>query len=220
MDCSMPDFFVLYYLLELSPLSHVHWVNVHWVNDAMQPFHYLSPPSSPALHLSQHQDLFQWVSDAMQPSNSCPLSQWCHATISLSVTPFFPCPSSFPVSGSFPMSQWCHATIKLMSIESMMPCNYLIICHPLLLLPFIFPSIRVFSNESVLHIRWPKYWSFSFSISLSNEYLGWIPLELPGLISLLSKGLSRVFSSTTIWKHQFSKSNALWTTLEQKLEDH
>ena len=61
---------------------------------------------------------------------------------------------------------------KFMSIESMMPSNHLILCHPILLLPSIFPSIRVFSNESVLHIRWPKIWSFSFSINPSNEYLG------------------------------------------------
>ena len=64
--------------------------------------------------------------------------------------------------------------LKLMSIESMMPSNHLILCHPLLLLPSILPSIRVFSNESVLPIRWPKYWSFSFSISPSNEYSGLI----------------------------------------------
>ena len=64
--------------------------------------------------------------------------------------------------------------LKLMSIESVMPSNRLILCHPLLLLPSIFPSIRVFSNEAVLHIRWPKFWSFSFSISPSNEYAGLI----------------------------------------------
>ena len=86
---------------------------------------------------------------------------------------------------------------KPMSIELVMPSNHLILCRPLLLLPSIFPSIRVFSNESVLRIRWPKYWSFSFSISSSSEYSGLIPLGLTGLISL---GLSRVFS---IWKHQF-----------------
>ena len=63
---------------------------------------------------------------------------------------------------------------KLMSIESMMPSNHLILCHPLLLLPSIFPSIGVFSNESALHIMWPKYWSFSFSISPSNKYSGLI----------------------------------------------
>ena len=62
------------------------------------------------------------------------------------------------------------SVFKLMSIESVMPSNHLILCHPLLLLSSIFPIIRIFSNESVLHIRWPKYWSFSFSISASNEY--------------------------------------------------
>ena len=93
--------------------------------------------------------------------------------------------------------------LKLMSIESVMPSNHLIICRPLLLLPSIFPSIRVFSNESVLHIRWPKYWSFGFSISPSNEYSGLIPLGWTGWISLQSKGLSRVFSNTTVQKHQF-----------------
>ena len=85
--------------------------------------------------------------------------------------------------------------LKLMSIESVMPSHQLILCHPVLLLSSIFPSIRVFSNESAFHIRWPKYWSFSFSISPSNEY--------SALISLLSKGLSRVFSRTTLQKHQF-----------------
>ena len=68
--------------------------------------------------------------------------------------------------------------LKLMSIESVMPSNHLIPCHPLLLLPSIFPSIRVFSNKPVLHIRWPKYWSFSFNISPSSEYSGLISLSL------------------------------------------
>ena len=76
------------------------------------------------------------------------------------------------------------------------------LCCPLLL-PSIFPSIRVFSSKSVLHIRWPKYWSFSFSISLSNEHQDWFPLGWTGWISLQSKGLSRVFSNTTVQKHQF-----------------
>ena len=90
-----------------------------------------------------------------------------------------------------------------MSIESVMPSKHLILCCPLLLLPSIFPSIRVFSNESALRIRWPKHWSFSFSISPSNEYSGLISLRIDWLVSLLSKGLSRVFSNTTIQKHQF-----------------
>ena len=70
------------------------------------------------------------------------------------------------------------SSLKLMPIESVMPSNHLILCHPLLLLPSIFPSIRVLSNESVLHIRWPKYWSFSFNISLSNEYSGLISFRM------------------------------------------
>ena len=92
--------------------------------------------------------------------------------------------------------------LTLMSIESVVPSNHLILCPPLLLLPSIFPSIRVFSNESALHNRWPKYWSFSFSISPSNDIQDWFPLGLTGLI-LQSKGLSRVFSSTTVQKHHF-----------------
>ena len=71
--------------------------------------------------------------------------------------------------------------LKLMSIESVMPSNHLILCHPLLLLPSIFPSIRVFPNKSVLHIRWPKYWSFSFNISPSNEYSGLISFRMDWL---------------------------------------
>ena len=88
------------------------------------------------------------------------------------------------------------------SLSHLMPSNHLILCHPLLLLPSIFPSIRVFTNELALHIGWPKYWTFSFSISPSNECLGLISFRT-GWISLQSKGLSRVFSNTTVQKHQF-----------------
>ena len=93
--------------------------------------------------------------------------------------------------------------LKFMSIKSVMPSNHLILCRPLLLPPSIFPSIRVFSNESVLCISWPKYWSFSFRISPSDGYSGPISLGLTGWISLQSKELSRVFSKTTVQKHQF-----------------
>ena len=100
--------------------------------------------------------------------------------------------------------------LKLMSIKLVMSSNHLILCRPLLFLPSIFPSIRVFSNESVLCIRWPKYWSFS--ISPSNEYSGWFPWGLTGLISLQSEGLSRVFSNTTVQNHQFfSAQLSLWS---------
>ena len=95
------------------------------------------------------------------------------------------------------------SSLKLMSIESVMPSNCLILCHPLLLLPSIFPSIRVFSNESVLRIRWPKDWSLSFSNSPSNEYLGLISFRMDWLELLAVQGLSRVFSNTTVQKHQF-----------------
>ena len=87
---------------------------------------------------------------------------------------------------------------KPMSIELVTTSNHLILCHPLLLLSSIFPCIRVFSNESALSIRWPKYWSFNFSISPSSEYSGLTFFTIDGLISLLSKELSRVFFRTTI----------------------
>ena len=95
-----------------------------------------------------------------------------------------------------------HSLLKLMSIESVMPSNHFILCHPLLLLSSIFPSIRVFSKESVLCIRWPKYWSFSFSISPSNEYLGLISLRIDWLHLLAVQG--------TLLQHQSSKASILW----------
>ena len=103
--------------------------------------------------------------------------------------------------------------LKFMSVELVIRSNHLILCYPLLLLPSIFPSIRVFYSESVLRIRWPKYWSFSFSISPSNEYSGRISFKIDlGLISLLSKGPPRVFSHTTVQKHQFFGAQlSLWS---------
>ena len=98
--------------------------------------------------------------------------------------------------------------LKLMSIESVMPPNRLILCHPLLLLPSIIPSIRVFSNESVLRIRWPKYQSFSFNISPSNECSGLTSFRMNWLELKQSKGLSRVFPNTTVQKHQFFSTHS------------
>ena len=96
------------------------------------------------------------------------------------------------------------SSLRLMSIESVMPSSHLILGHPLLLLSPIPPRFRVFSNESTLHMRWPKYWSFSFSIIPSKKKSqSWSPSEWTGWISLKSKGLSRVFSNTTVQKHQF-----------------
>ena len=92
--------------------------------------------------------------------------------------------------------------LRLMSIESVMPSNCLILCQPLLLPPSIFPRISGILNESVLRIRWPRCWSFSFSISLPMNIQDWFILGWNGWISLQSKGLSRVFSNTTVQKHQ------------------
>ena len=103
----------------------------------------------------------------------------------------------------FPVVTNSQSLLKLMSIESGMPSNKFILYHPFLLPPSVFPSIRVFSNESVLCIRWPKYWSFSFNISPSNEYSGLISFRMTSWISLQSKGLSRVFSNTTVQKYPF-----------------
>ena len=124
-----------------------------------------------------------------------PYLQFSHSVVSDSLWPhelqharppcLSPTPGVYP--NSCPLSQWCH----------------LILCRPLLLLPSIFPNIRVFSNDSALCIRWPKYWSFSFNISPSNEHPGLISLGWTGWISLQSKGLSRVFSNTTVQNHQF-----------------
>ena len=95
------------------------------------------------------------------------------------------------------------SSTRLTSIESVMPSSHLILCCPLLLLPPIPPSIRVFSNESILHMRWPKYWSSASASFLPKKSQGWSPLERTDWISLQSKGLSRVFSNTTVQKHQF-----------------
>ena len=95
--------------------------------------------------------------------------------------------------------------LKFMSIELVIPSNHLILCHPLLLLPSILPSIRVFSNESALHIRWPKYWSFSLSISTSNEYLGLISLRMDWLDLLAVQGTLK-----SLLQHHSSKASILW----------
>ena len=102
--------------------------------------------------------------------------------------------------------------LKFMSIESVTLSNHLILCHYLLLLPSIFPSIRVFSNESALRIKCLKYWSFSFSISPSSEYSGLISFRVDWFDLFEIQGLSRVFSSTTVWKQQFfGVQPSLWS---------
>jgi len=128
--------------------------------------------------------------------------QFSHSVVSDSATPWTTaCQASLSISNSWSLP-------KLMSTELLMPSNHLILCCPLLLLPSIFPSIRVFSNESPLHIRWPKYWSFSFSISPSNEYselisfrINW--LDLPGVRGTLK----------SLLQHHRSKASILWCSV-------
>ena len=102
--------------------------------------------------------------------------------------------------------------LKLMSSISIMPSNYLILCHPLFLLPSIFPRIRVFSNESVFRIMWSKYWIFNFSISPSNEYSGLISFRMDWLDLLAVQRISRVFSNIRVQNHQFFGAQlSLWS---------
>ena len=146
------------------------------------------------------------------PSESCALAsllfssvQFSRSVVSYSLGPHElhharpPCPSPTPgvYSNSCPSSQWCHPAIS----SSVIPFSS---CPP------VPPSIRVFSNESTLFMRWPKYWSFSFIISPSNEHPDWSPLGWTGWISLQSKGLSRAFSNTIVQKHQFFGTQLSW----------
>ena len=118
------------------------------------------------------------------------------------------------------------SSLKLMSIESVMPSNHLILCHPLLLLPSIFPSIRVFSNESILHIRSPKYWSFSFNISPSNECSGLISFRMDWLDLLAVQGNSQESSPTPQFKSinssvlSFLYNPTLTSILEKEMATH
>ena len=124
--------------------------------------------------------------------------QFSHSIVSDSATPWTAAhQASLSITNSLSL-------LKLMSFESVMPSNHLILCHPLLLLPSIFPSIRVFSNELVLHIRWPKYWSFSFSMSPSNEYSGLISFRMDWLDLLAAQGTLK-----SLLQHPSSKASIL-----------
>ena len=141
----------------------------------------------------------EWVSCKLHVVGSVQVIQLL-SLIQLFATPWSAaCQASLSISNS-------RNLLKLMSIETVMLSNYLIFRHPLLLLPSIFPSIRVFSNESVLQSRWPKYWSFSFSISPSNEYSGLISIRIDWLDLLAVQGTLKSLLHTTVQKHQFFSS--------------
>ena len=133
------------------------------------------------------------------------VDQFSWSVVSNSATPWTAaCQASLSITNS-------QSLLRLMSIESVMPSNQLILCCPLLFLPSIFPRIRVFSNDSVLCIKWPEYWNFTFSISSSNENSELIFFTC--LKSLQSKGRSRVFSNTTVQKHQSCGTQlSLWSS--------
>ena len=125
--------------------------------------------------------------------------QFSHSVASDSVTPWTAArQASLSITNS-------RSLPKLMSIESVMPSNHLILCHPLLLLPSIIPSIRVFSNESTLHMRWPKYWSFSLNISPSNEHSGLISFTMDWLGFLAVQGTRK-----SLLQRHSSKASILW----------
>ena len=133
---------------------------------------------------------------------------------SLSRVQLFATPWTAARQASLYITNSC-SLLKLMSIESVMPSSYLILCCPLLLLPSIFPSIRVFSNESVLRIRWPKYWSFSFSASPSNEYSGLISFRIDQLDLLAVQGTLK-----SVFQHHSSKASILYSQLSSQSNSH
>ena len=137
---------------------------------------------SPKGHLFTHPVVVQWLSH-----------------VRIFVTPWT---AAHQASLCITISQ---SLLKLMSIESVVPSNHLILCHPLLLPPSIFPSIRVFSNELALHVRWPEYWSFTFSISPSNEYSGPISFRMDGLYLLAVQRTRK-----SLLQHHSSKASIVW----------
>ena len=183
------------------------------MSNSLQPYN-RSTPGLPVHHQ---------LPESTQP---CPSSWWCHTNIWSSVIPFSSCPQSAINSVqslrhvrlfATPWTAACQASLSItnsqsppkpISIESVMPSNHLILCLPLLLLPSIFPSIRVFSNESALCIRWPKYWSFSFNISPSNEHPGLISFRMDWLDLLAVHGTLK-----GLLQHHSSKASILWCSV-------
>ena len=147
---------------------------------------------------------YPWVGSGMRKSKGSFCFLFCFQSVSsVAQSCLTLCnPMDYSMPG-FPVPHQLQSLLKLMSIASVMPSNHLILCRPLLHPPSIFPSIGVSPNESVLCIRWPKYWSFAWKSVFAMNIQDWCSLGLTGWISLQSKGLSRVFSNTTVQKHQF-----------------
>ena len=237
MNCSTPGFSVLYYVLKFTQ-THVHWVGD--AIQPSHPLWPPSPPALNlsqhqvlfqwvgSLHqvakVLAHQS-FQWIfridflwdwlivvqgtlKSLFQHHSSKASTLQCSAFLMVQLF-MTPGTAACQTSLSFTISQ---SLLKLMSVVSMMLSNHLFLCCLLLLLPLIFPSIMVFSNQLALCIRWWKYWSFSFGISPSNVYLGLISFRIGWFDLFDVQGLSRIFSSTTIQKHQFfGVQPSLWS---------
>ena len=166
------------------------------------------------VHFSRHFTIYTHIQTVQESIQSVQFSSvtWLCSVQSLGCVQLFATPWTAAHQASLSITNsW--SLLKLMSIELVIPSNHLILCHPLLLIchplllpPSIFLSSRVFSNESILLIKWPKYWSFSFSISPSNEYSGLISFRIDWLASWQSKGLLRVLPN----KHHSSKASILW----------
>ena len=173
---------------------------VEWMNDSEDRGDSEEPLPRHTSQLRKHYSApcVQWTDTlSLRVRQSIFRSDQSLSRVQLFATPWITaCQASLSITNS-------RSSPRLMSIESVMPSSHLILCRPLLLLTPIPPSIRVFSNESTLHMRWPKYRSFSFSIIPSKEIPGLISFRIDGWISLQSKGLSRVFSNTTVHNHQF-----------------
>ena len=142
------------------------------------------------------------------------LSETISSVQSLSLVRLFTTPWTEACQASLSISSSCNL-LRLMSIESVMPSNHLILCHPILLLPSIFPSIRVFSSESVLCSQWPKYWNFSFSISPSNEYSGLISFGIDWFDRLAIQGILK-----SLLQHPSSKASILRCSASSQSNSH
>ena len=180
------------YLATHSLSQHV--LSISMSGEPCLPQHYTQCP----VHNTCYINVYDWISERKKTSLSC-LSVQSLSCIRLFATPWI---TAHQASLSIINSQ---SSLKLMSIELVMPSNHLLLCRPLLLPPSIFPSIRVFSNDSALLIRWPKYWSFSFNISPSNEHPGLISFRMDWLDLLTVQGTLK-----SLLQHHSSKASVLW----------
>ena len=192
-----------------TPADNNHPLSLCWVNSRTRYLHQNSEMRSTGGVFLLREPLFPWgfkggeAAGALTEEDSCSASsvQFCSvqplSSVRLFETPWITArQASLSITNSW-------SSLRLTSIESVMPSSHLILCTPLLLLPPIPPSIRVFSNESTLHMRWPKYWSFSFSIILPKETPGLISFRMDWLDLLAVQGTLKCLLNTTIQKHQF-----------------